>query len=77
MPDITLTIAVDTDWHAAFGDNEDDCRIELARIISAAADRIENGADSFRLHDYNGNRVGTCVVEITEPEPEEDEDEEE
>ena len=73
MPDITLTIAIDTGWNAAFGDNEDDCRIELARILHVTADRVENGGESFRLHDYNGNRVGTCVVEITEPEDEDEE----
>lgn len=76
MPDITLHLAIDTGWNAAFGEDEDSCRTELARIINAAADRIENGAEDFRLHDDNGNRVGTCYVELDVPEPENEEDEE-
>ena len=35
---------------------------ECARILRRAADEIENGSDSLRLRDINGNLVGICTV---------------
>ena len=75
MKDIQLTISIDTDWHAAFGEDEDSCREELARILHEAADRVENLGEDFKLYDVNGNRVGTCSLTLNVPETD-DKDEE-
>lgn len=49
-----VTIATD---NAAFME-EDDPRPETARILRELADRLDNGADTYILHDANGNTVG-------------------
>jgi hypothetical protein len=62
----TVNITIDTD-NAAFGDTEYERYAEIARILRAAADRID--ADDFEgnhfneviLRDVNGNRVGALT----------------
>jgi len=45
--------------NAAFGDPEENqWHQEAARILRAAAKRIEQGDDEFQLRDENGNLVG-------------------
>lgn len=51
--------------NAAF--DGEDCGRELARILRAAAEKVDFAAahdfpDSLALHDYNGNRVGRLEV---------------
>ena len=59
-----LIIEIET-GNDAFACNE---TAELARILRVAAGRIENGNMEFRLHDYNGNRVGYCEYDAEEEE---------
>lgn len=43
----------------------DTARPELARILRALADRIENGSEGkFRLDDLNGNCCGFVILEV-------------
>jgi hypothetical protein len=50
-----IRITIDT-GNAAFDDGNREA--EVARILRAAADRIEAGAEDFSLRDFNGNTVG-------------------
>ena len=68
-----LTIEIET-GNEAFADGNE--AAELARILRAAAWNIENGYTEFKLHDYNGNRVGYCEYEPGEYDSEEDDSEE-
>lgn len=56
-----FTIEIDC-GNAAFGDYPWD---EVARILKAYAERLENGhrPDRPALYDINGNRVGAAVFE--------------
>lgn len=56
----TLTIECD---NAAFEDSRND---EIARILRAAARRLEQGGIGTSLHDANGNKVGTMQLEDSE-----------
>jgi hypothetical protein len=62
-----LTIELSTE-NAAFTDGN--AGIEVARILRAAADKIETwpGANEFKigLRDINGNKVGALVVEAAQ-----------
>ena len=69
-----LTIEIET-GNEAFADGNE--AAELARILREAARKIENGHTEFKLHDYNGNRVGYCEYEPGEDDSEEDDSEEE
>lgn len=63
--DLTLTIKSNND---SFADN---AGAEVARILRALADAIDVGAEGpFRLHDINGNTVGSAFLEVW-PEAEE------
>ena len=56
----TLTIRMD---NAAFADSPG---LELARILRDLADKAERGisdGDEYRAMDYNGNRVGSLIIE--------------
>lgn len=47
----------------AFGEpDQEQWHDEASRILKAAAQRVENGADSFSLFDVNGNKVGSLDV---------------
>ena len=50
--------------NAAFDDNYG---VEIARILRAVADRVEDGAYSGLIRDINGNGVGTYAL-AREPE---------
>jgi hypothetical protein len=50
-----LTFEIWSTDNAAFADNRE---TECARLLRAAADRIEQGRDSAYCVDYNGNKVG-------------------
>jgi hypothetical protein len=54
MPSGSVRLRVEL-GNAAF---EDDACGEVARIMRAAADQIEQGRHSFPVHDSNGNKVG-------------------
>lgn len=48
--------------NAAFcdDDGDPDPGFEVATILRSAAKAVENGAESVRLYDTNGNRVGVA-----------------
>lgn len=54
-----LQISIET-GNAAFDDGNRDA--ELARILRAAADKVENGQTDFNLRDFNGNTVGSVTL---------------
>ena len=56
---MTFTLSITCD-NAAFGteDEPQERRDEIARILRAAANKIENGYDKCGLRDGNGNIVG-------------------
>jgi hypothetical protein len=70
-----FTLTIET-GNAAFhdpgrGDGPDDDdnmarNAEVARILRKLATAIEQGSDSVRLMDYNGNSVGTATFEEDE-----------
>lgn len=53
-------LTIDT-GNAAFEDEGKGC--EIARILRAIADKVENGAESGKAVDLNGNTVGRFEVE--------------
>lgn len=59
----TLTIST---GNAAFGENDDERREELSRLLRQTADRLLSGMLSGRtegaLIDSNGNRVGAWTL---------------
>lgn len=55
-----LSLSIET-GNAAFGDSDEERNAELARILRAAACRVENGDTEFTLRDFNGNRVGAVT----------------
>jgi len=57
--------------NAAF---EDVPGAEVARILRAAANKLEDGETEFGLRDYNGNRVGGVELQAAEPEADNDND---
>ena len=69
-----LTLEIET-GNAAFADGNE--AAELARILREAARKIENGHTEFKLHDYNGNRVGYCEYAPGEYDDDDAEEEEE
>ncbi len=69
-----LTIEIET-GNEAFADGNE--AAELARILRGAAWMIENGYTEFKLHDYNGNRVGYCEYAPGEYDDDDAEEEEE
>lgn len=56
---LTFTVIIET-GNAAFDDGNRGN--EVARILRAAADKVERGLDSIALRDYNGNVVGRLTV---------------
>jgi hypothetical protein len=62
-----FVLKIDT-GNAAF---EDDPNYELARILRAVADKVENGHADGRCYDINGNKVGSWAVGVVDiPNPE-------
>jgi len=62
-----FTLEIETS-NAAFGDDDRQEKLaEIARIIRLLADRLDNGQDEGKVHDINGNRVGT--FELTDEKP--------
>ena len=59
--ELTLKITM---VNAAFFNDGNDGREEVARILGRAAEKILEGQDRGRLHDINGNKVGE--FDITE-----------
>lgn len=54
--------------NSAFGREDSDCavydlRCEIARILKSVSDSVEIGETSGSCRDYNGNRVGSWVLE--------------
>ena len=68
----SLTIEIET-GNEAFADGNE--AAELARILREAARKIDNGHTEFKLHDYNGNRVGYCEYEPGEYDDDDSEEE--
>ncbi len=56
-----FTLTIET-GNAAFGDCLDDETAELARILRAAADKLDEGSTYGLLYDANGNRMGSFEV---------------
>ena len=68
-----IFLEISTNDNAAFADEP---ASEIARILRAAAKRIEDGDygdGGFRLNDINGHRCGRVTIEVVD----DDEDEEE
>lgn len=53
---MAFTLRIETD-NAAFGNNGDDCRAEVARILRTLATAVYTDA-SGSVRDINGNMVG-------------------
>jgi hypothetical protein len=54
---MTFGVTIDT-GNAAFGEHIYEATPEVARILRDIADRVEGGAMSGDVRDYNGNTVG-------------------
>lgn len=77
-----ISIHIDRCEGAAFGDNEDDFRRELYRILRTLATQVRDGEEPARLFDINGNAVGRVSIQLPEYidddyDDEDDEDDEE
>ena len=50
--------------NAAFGETDEEAGQEVARILRKLADQMEQpSTGTMALHDLNGNKVGTAMVE--------------
>jgi len=67
-----IKITIETE-NAAFGDGF--YYDEIRAIVSKFLERIECGAGEYPLHDTNGNKVGSAIVEIVADAEGEDEEE--
>lgn len=66
---VTLTIDILTANDAV----QDNPRAEVSRILNNLSRRLEDGEatdffDEISIHDFNGNRIGTCLFEVEEEE---------
>ena len=59
----TVRLEIDT-GNAAFGETMEERDAEVARILRAAADKLDSSyaMDDFGLYDINGNRVGAFTT---------------